>query len=151
MQEYIDLKMPSRLLYVSSILAFARRLAQQIGFSQTRMNDITSVIDEVCSNAIEHGSPSETAGIDLKFHCDSSQLEVLVRDKGLNSENDWLTEGWIDEFLTNRTPGTDRGHGVYLAKKLSDHMEMQPNTHGGTDVRITFSLVVIPDSVYHTM
>ena len=33
MQELIEFKMPSHLLYVSSILAFARRLAQQIGFS----------------------------------------------------------------------------------------------------------------------
>ena len=151
MQEHIELKMPSRLLYVSSILAFARRLAQQIGFSQTRMNDITSVIDEVCSNAIEHGSPGATSEIDLTFLSNSSQLEVLVRDKGQEADNDWLTDGWVDEFIQGRTPGTERGHGIYLAKKLSDHMEMQPNPHGGINVSVTFALVVIPESVYHTV
>jgi anti-sigma regulatory factor (Ser/Thr protein kinase) len=151
MQELIEFKMPSHLLYVSSILAFARRLAQQIGFSQTRMNDITSVLDEVCSNAIEHGSRNASSRIELTFFCDSSQLEVLVRDKGQETQNNWLIIGWVNKLLQERTPGSERGHGIYLARKLSDHMEMQPNSHGGTDVRVTFALLVIPESVYHTV
>ena len=53
--------------------------------------------------------------------------------------------------LSRENAGSERGHGIYLAKKLSDHMEMQPNSHGGIDVRVTFALIIIPDSVYHTV
>jgi anti-sigma regulatory factor (Ser/Thr protein kinase) len=113
-------------------------LAQQLAFRQVRLGDIISVIDEICSNAIEHGSETVTSGIDLTFIWDANRLEILIRDKGRKTQNNWLTTGRRDEVLQERRPGSERGHGIYLAQKLSDSLKMAPNSLGGTDVRIIF-------------
>ena len=137
-QERIEFNVPSHLLYIGPILAFARQLAQQLEFSQTRVAAIAHVLDEMCSNAIEHGSETSASGIDLTFIWDAGQLEILVRDKGPEKQANWLMTGRRDEVLQERTPDSERGHGIYLAQKLSDRLEMQPNSLGGTDVRVIF-------------
>ena len=130
--------MPSRLSYVGPILAFIRELAQQLGFCQTRTENIVSVIDEICSNAIEHGSEISASEVELTLVLDTTQLEILVRDKGTKVQNNWLTTEKLDEICREMSPDGERGHGLFIARKLSDQMEMQPNALGGTDVRVVF-------------
>ena len=38
----------------------------------------------------------------------------------------------------NRSPNNESGHGIFIAKSLSDMHEMQTNASGGTDVRVVF-------------
>ena len=85
-QECIEFKVPSCLFYIGSIRAFIRQLAEQLGFRPTRIKDIELIIDEICSNAIEHGSENSVSGIDLTLTLDGSQLEILIQDKGKKTE-----------------------------------------------------------------
>ena len=139
-QERIEIQLPSRLWHIEPILALAKQLAQQFGFCQRRVEDIQLALDEICGNAIEHGSKGDGAGIALSFVLSEGQLEILVRDKGTDRKSNWLTAEKRKEISQKRAPDQERGHGIYMAEQLSDHLEMEPNSFGGTDVRVVFSL-----------
>jgi anti-sigma regulatory factor (Ser/Thr protein kinase) len=64
-EEILKLTVPSCLKYIRPIQMFIGQLAQQLGFCRTRIYDIELIIDEVCSNAIEHGSETRDSGIDV--------------------------------------------------------------------------------------
>jgi anti-sigma regulatory factor (Ser/Thr protein kinase) len=125
-------------LHIGPILALIRQLVQQLGFCEARAQDIELIIDEICSNAIEHGSETTASGIELVLIFDSTHLEIVVRDKGKKMQANWLTPEKLDEIYREMSPNGERGHGIYIAKKLSDHFDIQPNSLGGTDVRLVF-------------
>ena len=135
----IELNFPSQMWYVPPALAFIKELSQQLGFSKKRIEDIQLTIDEICSNAIEHGSETAASGIDLIIILDVNQLDILVRDRGTKQKK-YLTAERLDEIHRERVSGQEGGHGIYIAKNLSDQLEIQPNSLGGTDVQVVFRL-----------
>ncbi len=139
-QERIEVQLPSRLWYIEPILALLKQLAQQLGFCQQRIADIQLAIDEICGNAIEHGSEGDDTGIAISLVLNEGHLDILVKDKGTDGEGNWLTAEKLKEIYQRRAPDRERGHGIYMAEQLSDELKMEPNSSGGTDVRIRFSL-----------
>jgi anti-sigma regulatory factor (Ser/Thr protein kinase) len=139
----IKLKIPSAVFYIEPIRAFIGNLAQNLGFSRKRVADIQLVIDEICSNAIHHGSIDATVGVKLRIRIDTHSLEILVRDTGSlhTGEKSWLTHDRLSEIEESRSPSSESGHGIFIAKSLADTHEMQPNSAGGTDVRVVFGLL----------
>ena len=107
------------------------------------MADIQLVIDEICSNAVHHGSIDATVGVKLHIRSNAHSLEILVRDTGSQhkGQKNWLTHERLSEIEANRSPSNEGGHGIFIAKSLSDTYEMQTNAAGGTDVRVVFQLL----------
>ena len=138
----IKLKIPSTVFYIEPVRAFVGNLAQSLGFTRKRVADIQLVLDEVCSNAVHHGSSNSTAGVKLRIGVNAHALEILVRDTGSRDakQKSWLTHERLLEIEANRSPSGEGGHGIFIAKSLSDTHEMQPNEAGGTDVRVVFYL-----------
>ncbi|MDE0553674.1 MAG: ATP-binding protein, partial [Candidatus Poribacteria bacterium] len=89
----IKLKIPSAVFYIEPVRAFIGNLAQSLGFPRKRVADIQLVLDEVCTNAVHHGSANTAVGIKLRIGIDAHALEILVRDTGSgNAERkNWLT------------------------------------------------------------
>ena len=139
-QERIEIQLPSRLWYIEPVLSLLKQLAQQLGFCQQRVADIQLAIDEICGNAIEHGSAGDDTGIAISFVLNEHQLDILVRDKGTDNKGNWLTAEKLKEIYQKRAPDRERGHGIYMVEQLSDELKMEPNSFGGTDARIIFSL-----------
>lgn len=139
-QKHIEIQLPSRLWYIEPLLALLKQLAQQLGFCQERIADIQLAIDEICGNAIEHGSEGNDTGIAISIDVNDHQLDILVRDKGMQDRGDWLTAEKLEEIYERRAPDRERGHGIYMVEQLSDDVKMEPNSFGGTDVRVSFSL-----------
>jgi anti-sigma regulatory factor (Ser/Thr protein kinase) len=139
----IKLKIPSAVFYIEPIRTFIGNLAQNLGFSRKRVADIQLVIDEICSNAIHHGSIDATVGVKLRIRIDTHSLEILVRDTGSlhTGKKSWLTHDRLSEIEESRSPSSESGHGIFIAKSLADTHEMQPNSAGGTDVRVVFGLL----------
>ncbi len=140
----IKLKIPSAVFYIDPVRAFVGNLAKDLGFSRKRVADIQLVVDEICSNAVHHGSIDATGGVKLQIRINTRSLEILVRDTGSRYEgqNSWLTHERLSEIEANRSPSNESGHGIFIAKSLSDTYEIQANAAGGTDVRVVFELLV---------
>ena len=139
----IKLKIPSAVFYIDPVRTFIGNLAKNLGFSRKRVADIQLVIDEICSNAVHHGSIDATGGVKLQISIDTHSLEILVQDTGSQhkGQNSWLTPKRLSEIETNRSPSNESGHGIFIAKSLSDTYEIQANAAGGTDVRVVFELL----------
>ena len=139
----IELNIPSAVFYIEPVRAFIGNLAQSLGFPRKRVADIQLVLDEVCTNAVHHGSVNTAVGIKLRIGVDAHTLEILVRDTGSGDARgkNWLTHERLSEIEANRSPSNESGHGIFIAKSLSDTHEMQPNEAGGTDVRVVFYLL----------
>ena len=139
-QTDIQLHIPSAAFYIEPVRAFVGNLAKSLGFSRKRVADIQLVLDEVCSNAVHHGSINATVGVKLHIRINTHALEILVRDTGTQhpGKKGWLTHERLSEIEMNRSPNNEGGHGIFIAKSLSDRHEMQTNASGGTDVRVVF-------------
>lgn len=136
----IQLQIPSAVFYIEPVRAFVGNLARSLGFSRKRVADIQLVLDEICSNAVHHGSVDPTDSVKLHIGIDTHALEILVQDTGTQQagKQSWLTDERLSEIETNRSPSNERGHGIFIVKSLSDMHEMLPNEAGGTDVRVVF-------------
>ena len=139
----IELKIPSAVFYIEPVRAFIGNLAQSLGFPRKRVADIQLVLDEVCTNAVHHGSAHAGVSIKLRIGVDAHALEILVRDTGSGDakKKNWLTHERLSEIEASRSPSSESGHGIFIAKSLSDTHEMQSNEAGGTDVRVVFYLL----------
>lgn len=114
-------------------------LVQQLEYSQMKICDIETAIDELCNNAIEHGSSGENSNIYLILTINDDCIEILVRDGGKYKKTiSWLQSGRLEEVKKNMSPEGERGHGIFLAQAFSDRMDMKENSFGGTDVRVVF-------------
>ena len=76
----IELKVPSDVYYLESVRAFIGRLSETLKFSKKRIADIQLTLDEICSNAVYHGSKCVSCGIQLQITVDMRSLEIVVSD-----------------------------------------------------------------------
>lgn len=135
---HIELKVPSDVYYLESVRAFIGKLCETLRFSKKRIADIQLALDEICSNAVYHGSTCASSGIQLQISVDVRALEIVVQDKGSGNAHDWLTPENLEEIQAKRSPVRESGHGLYLIKCLTDVHKLEANAVGGTDVTAIF-------------
>lgn len=137
-KDRIELNVPSDVFYLESVRVFIGKLSETLKFSKKRIADIQLALDEICTNAVYHGSKCATSGIELHISVDKQALEIIVSDKGCGDGQDWFTPEKLAEIQANRAPTSERGHGLYLIDCLTDVHKLQPNATGGTDVIAIF-------------
>jgi len=132
-----ELRIPGDLIYLRPVRAFVRELAENTGFSHEKVGNIELAVDEVFSNAIEHGSAG--SGSRIAIYCSSTDemMKIIVSDtgRGKHSSQRWL-DAWADAVREKAQPGTERGHGLLLVHNLIDEMSMESNSMGGVDVHL---------------
>ncbi|MCE2401496.1 ATP-binding protein [Candidatus Poribacteria bacterium] len=137
-KSHIELKVPSDVYYLESVRAFIGKLCETLKFSKKRIADVQLALDEMCSNAVYHGSTCVSSGIQLQISVDTRTLEIVVRDKGGSNTQDWITPERLAEIQEQRSPAGESGHGLYLIKCLTDVHKLEANAVGGTDVTAIF-------------
>ena len=137
-KDLIELNLPSDVFYLESVRVFIGKLSETLRFSKKRIADIQLALDEICSNAVYHGSKCASSGIQLQISVDICSLEIVVRDKGRDGMQDWSSPEKLAEIQANRSPSSERGHGLYLIECLTDVHKLQANAVGGTDVTAIF-------------
>ncbi len=134
----LELKVPSDVFYLESVRAFIGKLSETLRFSKKRIADIQLVLDEICSNAVYHGSKCVSCGIHLQISVNTQALEIVVSDKGGANTHNWLSPERLAEIQAKRSPTGESGHGLYLIDCLADVQKFQLNMVGGTDVTAIF-------------
>ena len=132
-----ELKVPGDLIYLRPVRSFIRELAKNIGFSHERVSDIELAVDEIFSNAIEHGSAGSRSQIAIRCLSNEELVRITVSDtgRGEGSNTGWV-DAWTNVVREKTQPGTERGHGLLLARNLTDQMIMESNQIGGVDVHL---------------
>lgn len=130
-----ELRVPSDWTYLRPVRSFIRKLAENTGFPHERISDIELAVDEVFSNAIEHGSAGSGSRIAIRCLSTDEMMRVTISDTGQGRcpNTRWL-DAWSDAVGEKTQPGTERGHGLLLVHNLADEMHMESNSTGGVDV-----------------
>jgi serine/threonine-protein kinase RsbW len=116
-----ELRLPSRLGFEKVAMNTAASVAQLMGFSDDRVDDLKTAVAEACINAIEHGNRmNELLGVVVTLSMDAESLEVKIQDHGTGVHEDAHVPDIDRKMLGEETP---RGMGMFLIQALVDEVE----------------------------
>ncbi|MFN7209670.1 MAG: ATP-binding protein [Aggregatilineales bacterium] len=130
----VEIYLPSILGYEKIARNAAAAIAQEMGFSEDRIDDLQTAVAEACMNAIEHGNRSERSAkvTVLLTAAESGELEVKVTDEGHTPLPDELPQPGSGEH--------HRGWGMFFIEQLMDKVEFSRLPEGGNSVRMVIYL-----------
>jgi serine/threonine-protein kinase RsbW len=132
--EQVEIFLPSTLGYEKVARNAAEAVAEEMGFSPDRIEDLKTAISEACMNAIEHGNQEDkTTSVTVLLTAAPQQLEIKVADEGLTP--------MPEQIPPPGRPGEDnRGWGMFFIKELVDEVEITRLPQGGNQVRMVIYL-----------
>lgn len=118
--------------YLRVIRDNTESIARRMGFEEDQIFELGMAVDEAYTNAIEHGSNSESGSeLEIEFLIYDDRLEVAVKDSGCGFDHACLK---IPKHLGTLT--STRGRGLGLINLLSDKFELNSIPGSGTIIKI---------------
>src|SRR3954463_1593720 len=91
--DQVEIFLPSTLGYEKVARSAAEAVAEEMGFSADRIEDLKTAVSEACMNAIEHGNLEDKGtSVTVLLTAANETLEITVADKGLKAMPDQLPE-----------------------------------------------------------
>jgi serine/threonine-protein kinase RsbW len=134
-----ELRLPSRLGFEKVAMSTAATVAEIMGFSKDRIEDLKTAVAEACINAIEHGNrldASQTVLVVLAIG--DNTLEVKIVDHGSGTGNKLVRAPDIDRKMHGEEEL--RGMGMFLIESLVDEAEWVSDKRGGSYARLAIHL-----------
>lgn len=126
----IKMVLPADFNFVPGIRACLAHFAYNFGFNDKEAYHIQTIVDEICNNAIEHGSKGKDAKIFITCRFKKSEIELLVKD------NDGLRFNVKDVFRRNlellETDPYRRGKGLIIVQRLVNKLDIRVGKNGTT-------------------
>ena len=137
-REVIELAVPSRLGLEQVAIDATAALAKLMGFSEDRIEDLKTAVEEACINAIEHGN-QENANVKVlvELTADDSKLQVDIHDRGKGIPGH-IEKPDIDAKMAGKQKS--RGWGLFLIQSLMDEVEFDWNPETGGVTRMVINL-----------
>lgn len=137
----IGISLPTQAYFLSGIRDFTLNLIKNMtDFSEQWAYRFQSVVDELCNNAIEHGSmPGEEIKITF-ISTPHQSVEIFVEDTGTVENH--LKAKAIEQIVKERREQntitkTIRGRGLSkIVAEWADELEFKDTSRGGIEVRI---------------
>ncbi|GAB4546374.1 MAG: hypothetical protein OHK0023_05900 [Anaerolineae bacterium] len=132
----VEIFLPSILGYEKIARNAAAAIAQEMGFSDDRIDDLQTAVAEACMNAIEHGNREDgRAKVTVLMRVVGNELEIQVQDEGLTPIPEaFPNPGRIGEG------GDNRGWGMFFIKQLMDDVQIKRLPEGGNLVKMVIHL-----------
>jgi serine/threonine-protein kinase RsbW len=103
-------------------MSTAASVAELMGFTADRVDDLKTAVAEACINAIEHGNKlNDQLGVVVTLAIDEESLEVKILDEGGGVPADAMHVPDIDRKIAGEE--TPRGMGMFLIQALVDEVE----------------------------
>ncbi len=134
----VQVSLPSELGFEKVAMSTAESVAELMGFSADRIEDLKTAVAEACINAIEHGNElnsSLTVGIILSTNEDHLEVKVIDEGKGLEG-----APPSPDIDRTMHGEESARGLGMFLIQNLVDEAEWYKGPGGKSYVRLVIRL-----------
>lgn len=138
----IKIQLPTNAYFMSGIRDFTLALIRNMtDFSETWAYRFQSVVDELCNNAIEHGSNLDDK-ILITFYTQPDQsIQISVEDNGTNPKS--LKAEEIKKIMeANRKKSMTelgiRGRGLaFIVDKWTDKLDIEDRPGGGVKITVT--------------
>jgi len=137
----IKISLPTHAYFMSGIRDFTLSLIRNTtDFSEQWAYRFQSVVDELCNNAIEHGSkPGDEIKINF-IYTPNECIEIIVEDNGTGEHPKKAKElkALVDELVQKNIPMSSiRGRGLSkIVHEWTDELEFIDKPEGGLKVRI---------------
>ena len=127
----VELKIPSELGYERVAREAVATVARRVGFSPERVDELKTAVDEACSNAIRHGSNSDSRmKVIVVLSADETKLDILVKDPGAgDSPPSEVQDPDIQAQVEGRRP--KGGLGLWLIQQMVDEAYFVEDDEGG--------------------
>lgn len=137
MEQLVELKLPNILGSEKVAIEKAVSIAEKMGFSSDRIEDLKTAIAEACINAIEHGNKfNENTKVGVTFASNDSSLEVVVHDEGDGVDPEKIPK---NRFSKDGLPRR-RGYGVFLISNLVNEFSIEKKPGEGNNVKMLIHL-----------
>lgn len=124
-----ELQLPTRLGFEKVAMNTAASVAEIMGFSDDRIEDLKTAVSEACINAIEHGNRlDEQLSVVVTMSMGVESLEVKIRDHGSGIQKELHAPDIDRKMLGEEDP---RGMGMFLIQALVDEAEFVSEQSGG--------------------
>ena len=133
----VELKIPSEMGYERVAREAAATVARRLGFSPERIDELKTAVDEACSNAIRHGSKSDSRmKVVVVLSADDKKLDILVKDPGAgDSPPSQVEDPDIEAQVEGRRP--TGGLGLWLIQQMVDEAYfVEDEESGGNSFRM---------------
>ncbi|MBW8747717.1 ATP-binding protein [Terriglobus sp. 2YAB30_2] len=134
----VEVTLPSELGFEKVAMSTAASMAQLMGFSPDRIEDLKTAVAEACINAIEHGNQmNDTLSVGVILSPGEDHLEIKVIDDGAG-----MTQQPAPPDIDRKMAGEEdpRGMGIFLIQSLVDEAEWHQGPPGKSFVRLVIRL-----------
>ena len=137
MEQLVELKLPNILGSEKVAIEKAATIAEKMGFSMDKIEDLKTAIAEACINAIEHGNKfDENTQVGITFATDDTSLQVVVHDEGDGIDPKKIPKDRINKDGLPRR----RGYGVFLISNLVNEFSIEKKPGKGNNVKMLIHL-----------
>lgn len=134
----VHVHLPSELGFEKVAMSTAASVAELMGFSKDRINDLKTAVAEACINAIEHGNNlNNSLSVGVVLSTTDDQLEVKVIDDGGGIAGRPTAPNIDRKVHGEEDP---RGMGMFLIQALVDEAEWHKGPPGKSFVRLVIKL-----------
>lgn len=111
------------------------RLSNYYKFTEHEAYQIATVVDELCNNAVEHGSKSPADKVLVECEITDGDLRLKVKDSGnkkldineiFSNNKRRLELGWHEEEICQR------GRGLLVVQRFVDNIAIEQGENGTT-------------------
>lgn len=134
----IRIILPSQLGYEKIAMNAAAAMAELMGFSRERIEDLRTAVSEACINAIEHGNKLDALRpVEVMLHSGRRTLKIEVYDNGGGFQR-LCSEPSLEKKLAGEEP--PRGWGLFLIERLVDRVDFKTMPEAGHVTTMTMRL-----------
>jgi len=134
----VEVRLPSELGFEKVAMGTAAGMAELMGFSKERIEDLKTAVAEACINAMEHGNQfNELVNVGVVLSSNKDELEVKVIDDGIGVGAKPASPDIDRKMIGEEDP---RGMGMFLIEALVDKAEWHKGPPGKSFVRLVIRL-----------
>jgi anti-sigma regulatory factor (Ser/Thr protein kinase) len=135
-RDTVNMKIPADLEFVPSVRGCVTDFVELCGMSKKTIFQVEMIIDELCNNAIEHGTQDEYKTIEILCSVGEKNIEINVYNgysfKAVKEKTGYEIEKSMEKWADspNKTEDDFRGRVLALVKRLSDDFEINSSFDG---------------------
>lgn len=137
-RQTIEVNLPNEIGYERIAMACSASFAKIVGFVPERIEDLKTAVSEACLNAMEHGNQGrQDARVVVIMNFEDGSFTVSVMDEGTGIQEIPEEPDILKKIEKLEAP---RGLGIFLIRRLADHVDFNQMTKDGHIIRMVIRM-----------
>ncbi|MBI5554491.1 MAG: ATP-binding protein [Elusimicrobia bacterium] len=129
----MQIVIPADFCFMPGVRACISRICAGLGFDDHEAYQIETVVDEICNNAVEHGSKTSQDIVVIGCSVSAGRIDFHITDSGnkefranevFENNKRRIEQGWDLEEMNQR------GRGLFIIQRMIDGMTIEKAGQG---------------------